>query len=64
MDMQCKVCKEYEPNMAKLLSVTMSAWAHGVTLGEGYIRFRYCPWCGSPLIDEEPEEAPSEKESM
>ena len=55
MNMKCTVCEEYEPNMKELYDVIISAWVHGIKLSENYIIFRYCPWCGSPLIDEDKE---------
>ena len=47
----CK-CKEFKPNIKRLdgvISFSTAYWGPAKQLGENYVFFKYCPWCGKKL---------------
>jgi len=50
-------CEEWEPNLKAINGCIANSANHHCPLPDTYIPFRYCPWCGKQLIDEEKEES-------
>ena len=44
-------CPEWQQGMPQIVGAQQLAWAHGVTYAGG--EFKFCPWCGKELAEEE-----------
>lgn len=48
MNLNCN-CDEWKKGRKALDSITVFAWTHGMKYTGG--PFKFCPWCGTKLID-------------
>ena len=47
----CKNCIEWEDGIRQISGAQSLAYIHGVKYTAGI--FRFCPWCGAKLVNEE-----------
>jgi len=48
-------CKDFSANMYEINCAISMANIHSCKLSKEFIYFRYCPWCGKQLIDDQKE---------
>lgn len=46
-------CEDFEKNMKEINACCDISWNHGLGLSEDFVIFKYCPWCGKELFDDE-----------
>lgn len=47
------VCKEWQENISKVDAPVILQAIRSGTIGYTGLCFKYCPWCGTTLIEEE-----------